>query len=141
MRILWRDVKHPRIDLRSGEIVVIAAPGTDVQTLIEKRREWIDKKLQIIVNLKSQAEKEIEKHGVRVLDKFVKVEQNCTKVGLYGDKLYFCEKRRRFLREQLKALLREDLRRRIDQYSEILGVRPNRVYIREQRTKKNLQEQ
>lgn len=135
MKVIWRNVKNPRIDLREGEIVVIAPKGTDVNTLLQRKRDWIERNMAKIRNLKERAGREIESRGVRILDKYLKVFHDCKKTGIYDDRIYTCKKRRDFLRDKLKDILREDLEKRVEKYSKRIGVKPNRIYIREQKTK------
>ena len=135
MRVMWRKVKYPRIDLREGEILIIAPPGTDIDALLKQKRVWIEEKTRLIEKLKERAEEEIKRYGIRILDKYVEVRHSCTKTGVLNHRVYICKKRSGYLREQLRNMLRRDLQRKIERYAEVLGVHPHRVYIREQKTK------
>ena len=135
MRVIWKNVKYPRIDLRSGEIVVIAPPGTDIAALLESKREWIEKKLAMIENLKNRARKEIGREGVRILDKPRKIVHNCKKTGVEENVVFVCKKRAAHLKKLLKNMLREDIEKRVENYSSIMGTFPRKIYIREQSTK------
>ncbi|NPA74660.1 MAG: M48 family metallopeptidase [Euryarchaeota archaeon] len=131
MRIIWRPVKHPRIDLRSGEVVVIAPRGTDVEALIESKRKWIDAHLSKIKKIKDEVQRDIKTHGVRILDVPRKVVLRCEKPVLTATEVHVCPT----LKKELKALLREDLQGRVDQYAGALGVKPEKIYLRMQSTK------
>ncbi len=135
MKIIWRNVKYPRIDLRDGDVVVIAPPGTDIQMLLEKKKGWIDKNLRLVKELKRKAEEDIAKHGIRILDRYMDMRHNCKNPGIHGNTVYICKKRNDLLKRQLKNMLREDLNARVMKFSKILEIEPNRIYIREQKTK------
>ncbi len=135
MRVVWRKVKYPRIDLREGEILIIAPPGTNIEALMKRKRVWIEEKMRLIEELKERARDEIERHGIRILDRYMEVRHSCTKTGVVDHRVYICRKRSGYLREQLRNMLRRDLQGRIERYAEVLGVHPQRVYIREQKTK------
>ena len=135
MRVIWRNVKNPRIDLREGEVVIIAPRGTDINTLLEKKRDWINRTIEKIKSINEKAEREVINNGVRVLDNYYKVIHNCKNVGIFGDTIYVCKKRGNLLKEKLKTLLRDDIETKIAHYSSILNVKPKRVFIREQKTK------
>ncbi len=135
MKVIWRRVKYPRIDLREGELVIIAPPGTNVDEVVERNREWIDRNLKMINELKEKARKEVEDKGVRILDEYMEVVHNCRRTGISAGKIYVCKKKREFLKGELKELLRKDIEGRVETYGKILGVLPKRIYIREQKTK------
>ena len=135
MRVVWKNVKYPRIDLRSGDIVVIAPPGTDIDALLESKREWIEKKLAMIESFKNRAKEEIDREGVRILDMPRKIVHNCKKVGVEENAIFVCKKRSAYLKNELKKILREDIEKRIEHYSLIIGAFPKKIYIREQSTK------
>jgi len=135
MRVVWRKVKYPRIDLREGEILIIAPPGTNIEALIQRKRAWIEEKMRLIEEFKERSGEDIERHGIRILDRYMEVRHSCTKTGVVDHRVYICRKRSGYLREQLRNMLRRDLQRRIERYAEVLGVHPQRVYIREQKTK------
>jgi len=135
MRVVWRKVKYPRIDLREGEILIIAPPGTNIEELIQRKRAWIEEKMRLIEEFKERSGEDIERHGIRILDRYMEVRHSCTKTGVVDHRVYICRKRSGYLREQLRNMLRRDLQRRIKRYAEVLGVHPQRVYIREQKTK------
>ncbi len=135
MRVIWRDVKNPRIDLREGEIVVIAPRGTNIDALIERKREWIERNMERVKTLIDKAKKELEINGVRILDNYRNVVHNCKNVGIFGNSIHVCKRRRNLLKEKLRAMLREDLEKKVANYSSILNIEPERIFIREQKTK------
>ena len=135
MKVIWRNVKNPRIDLREGDIVVIAPKGTDIDALLKKKREWIDKNLKKIREINARAERELLTKGVRILDNYYRVVHNCRNIGIFNDSVFVCKKRGEFLKEKLKSMLRKDIEKNVENYSLILNIKPERVFIREQSTK------
>jgi len=47
-RISYRNIKHPRLELRTGELEVILPFGHDPETVLSKHRNWIFKKTEFI---------------------------------------------------------------------------------------------
>ena len=135
MRVVRRNVKYPRIDLRDGEITIIAPPGADVDKILKEKKEWIERNMNKINSMITRAEEEIEAHGVMILDRPYKIIHNCKNVGLAGDRIMVCRKRAEYLRSKLREILKMDLEKMVNRYSAILGVKPQRIYIREQVTK------
>ncbi len=135
MKVIWRNVKNPRIDLREGEVVIIAPRGTDIDMLLERKRDWINKNIVKIKALNNRAEKDIESRGIRILDNYYNVVHNCKNVGIIGSSVYVCRKRGKLLKEKLRAMLREDIESKVRKYSRILNKEPKKVFIREQKTK------
>ncbi len=135
MKVIWRNVKNPRIDLREGEVVIIAPRGTDIDILLERKREWINKNIVKIKAYNNRAEKDIESRGIRILDNYYNVVHNCKNTGIIGSSVYVCRKRGKLLKEKLRAMLREDIESKVRKYSRILNKEPKKVFIREQKTK------
>jgi len=48
MRVVRRDIKYPRIELRTGMLTLILPNGDHPQRLLNKYRGWIEKKQQFI---------------------------------------------------------------------------------------------
>ena len=133
--VIRRPVKHARIELRDGEIVVIAPRGVDPEKIVERKREWIERNLRKIEEIKERARREVDVQGVRILDCYYSIRNSCKNAGIHGSEARVCRKRSDALREKLRGMLRDDIRKRVDKYAKILGVNPNRIYIREQKTK------
>jgi hypothetical protein len=47
-RISYRNIKHPRLELRTGELMVILPFGYDPKILLTKHQNWIIKKTELI---------------------------------------------------------------------------------------------
>lgn len=57
-RVLRRRVKYPRLEFKTGKLVVIAPKGFKVSPLIEKHKNWILKKKEFIEGAIKEVEKE-----------------------------------------------------------------------------------
>ena len=136
MRVIWRNVKYPRIDLREGEIVVVAPRGTDIERLLESKKSWIERKLREIDEIKEKVKKLMEE-GVKILDERYEIIFDCSDPGIDQAKkeIRICDEKSGHLKKQLKDMLRKDMEKRLEKYCKKLGVKPNRIYIREQHTK------
>jgi hypothetical protein len=59
-KVSYRDVKYPRLEFRTGELLVVLPFGHDLQSVLEKHKKWILKKAEFIEEcLKESGEKEI----------------------------------------------------------------------------------
>jgi hypothetical protein len=59
-KVSYRDVKYPRLEFRTGELLVVLPFGHDLLTVLEKHKKWILKKAEFIEEcLKESGEKEI----------------------------------------------------------------------------------
>ena len=53
--VKYRPIKYPRIELRTGRIVVILPEGHDTNKVLQKHEKWIKDKLSIIADALSEA--------------------------------------------------------------------------------------
>jgi predicted metal-dependent hydrolase len=59
-RVSYRDVKYPRLEFKTGELLLVLPFGREHNLLMKKHRTWILKKIEFIEDcLKSSANKEI----------------------------------------------------------------------------------
>ena len=135
MKVIRRPVKHARIELRDGEVVVIAPRGVDPEKIIERKKEWIERNLRRIDEVKDKARRDVNTKGVKILDKAYRIRRDCKDAGIRGNEIHICKKKSSVLREELREMLREDMRKRAEKYAKTLRVKTNRIYIREQKTK------
>lgn len=133
--VIRRPVKYPRVEISpTGEVKLVLPPGVDPEWLIEKKREWIEKKLGEIENarkkflpfskmllLNGEFYEIVKGEEFRVNPKF-------RVVLLPGNDL-------RVLKKWLRDQLRGELDFKVRLFSSILGVKYRRVFIRFQRTK------
>ncbi len=133
MKVLWRNVKYPRIDLRDGDIRIIAPPGTDIDALLESKKDWIEKNMKKIKEIRKRAQESIKREGITILDRKLMIKENYKNPGIMGNEIFVCSKKGK--REKLKSMLKDEINELVDEYSKKLGVKPNKIFIREQRTK------
>jgi len=55
-RVVYRRIKYPRIELKTGKIVVILPKGHDPEQILRKHEKWIQDKLNIISKALSETE-------------------------------------------------------------------------------------
>lgn len=134
-RVILRDVKYPRIEINpSGDVRVIASPEVNVEELISRKSEWIEKKLREIEEAKmkflplsnkllldGEFYELIESEEFEVNSKFHVV--LLPKEGLW------------ILKRWLKGQLREELEFKVRLFSSVFGVKYRKIYIRFQKTK------
>ena len=53
--VKYRPIKYPRIELRTGRIVVILPEGHDTNKVLQKHEKWIKDKLNIIAEIITDA--------------------------------------------------------------------------------------
>ncbi len=59
-KVSYRDIKYPRIELKTGSLVFILPFGYKSETFLERHKNWIDKKINFIEEcLESAKEKEL----------------------------------------------------------------------------------
>jgi len=55
-KVVYRRIKYPRIELKTGKIVVILPKGHDPEQILRKHEKWIQDKLNIISKALSETE-------------------------------------------------------------------------------------
>jgi len=53
-KVVYRRIRHPRIELKTGEVVVILPEGHDPEQVLKEHEKWIQKKLDIITEALSE---------------------------------------------------------------------------------------
>jgi predicted metal-dependent hydrolase len=91
-KISYRNIKHPRLELRTGELEVILPFGHDSDTVLIKHRNWIFKKTEFIKEcLNNSSDKEIsnrtETEFKQLIYSFVESFTKELKIGV--NKVYF----------------------------------------------------
>ncbi len=132
VRVVWRNVKYARVEI-GEEIKIIAPRGTDVEELLKSKEKWIEKNVRRIEQLNKKAHEEAEKRGIRILDKYYEPVPSCKKQGIQDGKIYVCKVEK--LKKELKDMLRDDMQSRVKKYAEQINAHPEKIYIREQKTK------
>lgn len=126
-----RPVKYARLEVRpDGRVVVTAPSGFDVDSFIEKHREWLEKKIAEVEKAKNEAEL-----GFSLDGRFYHV--------IHGRKPKIHDRFETVvlppIPEPMVSLLRErlmkELHELIGEYSRKMDVEPGKVYVRLGRSK------
>jgi len=68
-----RPVKYPRIELKSGNLVVVASEATSIDEVLRKHHYWVNKKIKFIDHyIKTASKSTLKKKEREVLDKLLK---------------------------------------------------------------------
>ena len=131
MDIVRRNVKYARIEIKpDGDLRVIAPSHVDIDLLISKKSQWIDKKRREIENLVQEAK---GKEGMLLLEgRFLDISslndnESTNPIALAPD----FQK----LKKVLKQMLKKEMEQKVRLFSLILGLNHGRLYIRTQKTK------
>ena len=131
VEVRWRPVKYARVEVKpDGRIVVTAPRGFDVDGLIKKHSAWIEGKLTEIEGLKEMANSGFPFKGefYRVIrGTRAKVHERFKTVTLPPMPDEMMALLKRFLRPEVEGL--------IEKYAEKMGVKPGKVFIRDQKTR------
>ncbi len=136
--VSYRNVKYPRVDMRTGEIFLILPYGTDPEEIIRKNGDRIMKKFSEIEKIKEFAKKQIKAEEIILAGKRYRIIREC------GRRERICEKEREIMIcpgdvDRIKRILKGFLRKKIEtvvaKYSKTTGLKPRKISIREQITK------
>ncbi len=133
MELIYRKIKHARIEIKpDGKIVVVAPPNTDINKILEKNKKWIEKKLKELEKIN----KEIEgKENMLLLNgKFYKLENGSRKIKIEDSTIHFDGDYKK-LKKWLKNKFRREIEEKVKLFSFILGTKYKKIYIRMQKTK------
>lgn len=91
-KISHRDVKYPRLEFKTGELVCVLPFGESPDILLEKHKDWIDKKSKFIEEcLKAAENKELilrENNQFKELI-YSYVDQVCNELAVQLNNIYF----------------------------------------------------
>ena len=131
LRIRRRPVKYARIEVRpTGEVVVTAPHGFDVEGLVERHRGWLEGKLAEIEGLREVAES-----GFPINGEFYQVIRGRRAKVHTRFKTIVLSPSREEVISCLKRLLRKELLLLVEEYRGKMGVKPGTVYIRHQKSR------
>lgn len=140
-RVEWRDVKYPRLEFKTGELLAILPRGWGGETsLIERKMDWISRKHEEIQRAVEKIRgRRRDDNTLLIMGDFFQIhESKSLKVDFDGKRIE-CDLGDRNQLRRLGKILRKKLLREIEsaarEYSERLGVRFNRIFIKKQRTK------
>jgi len=134
-RVEWRRVKYPRLEFKSGELLVILPPTCESEgPLLEEKKAWVLEKHRLIKEGLEGAG-----GGLRLFGEPIRVREgggltlDLEKGELVynpGDEIHLER-----LRGMLRRRLEERIRGRVEELGGITGLRPSRICIRRQRSK------
>ena len=137
-RIVRRDIKHARIDMRSGELILIMPEGMKVEELFRTAGSRMIKRFRELERIREEAKSGIKEGEIILVGRRFSLEYDCEEnPSLDRGKriLTVCPARERDIKELLREYLRENIERIVAKYSEKTGLEPEKIYIREQITK------
>ena len=135
-RVEYRNVKHARIDIRRGEITVILRKGMKAEDFLQEHWNWVEKHYRQYMKTRERTLSELDKNEVFILGERHEIVRDC-KLGpsIREGRITVCLERPRETKEMLKELLRNEIVKRVERYSALLGERAEKIFIREQVTK------
>lgn len=84
-QVVYRNIKHPRIEMRTGKIIIILPPGDSPKRILEKYRNWIKKRIKIIRHMiKNSKGKHIEERTEKEFKELIQtlVKQYSKELGI-----------------------------------------------------------
>ena len=138
-KVEHRDVKYPRLEFKGLTLLVILPHEIDDATeILEKRKSWVQKKWNIIQeSLKNVS----TPHGFMIFGEQFNIEDTDIQnpiMDLTQRKIQAKignQKHQKLIKQQLRNLLRQKLRTLVEEYSKKTGLKPNKIIIKQQKTK------
>ncbi len=91
-KVLYRAVKYPRIELNTGELVLILPFGCKPEPILEKHKRWIRKKMGFIEEcIKSTSRKQVirrKDEDFRILV-YASSQEACKRLGVKLNRIYY----------------------------------------------------
>ncbi len=141
-RVIRRDIKHARIDMRSGELLLIMPEGMKVEELFQRNGSRIVKRFRELERIREEAKRGIKKGEIVLVGRRFTLKYRCEDPWMGGASverirrvLTVCPAREKEIKKLLREYLRENIERIVAKYSEKTGLEPEKIYIREQITK------
>lgn len=142
-RVEWRDVRYPRLEFKTEQLLVVLPKSWEDETpLLERKMDWISRKCEeirkAIERVRSRAR---QAKGMLIFGDFfdVRAPSDASPKVDFGDKVVECDlsnkRQLRRLASVLRKRLLQELRQAAERYCEKFGVRFNRIYIKNQKTK------
>jgi len=139
--VKYRNVKYPRLELKTGKLVVILPQDfEDEKELLLKKIDWISKKKKIIDTAIKKISKDKTQNDFLLFgEKFsMEKESHHPIIDFENKKIkvdFSDENQVAKLKNIFKHLLKEKINEIVNQYSKKLKVKPNKIYVRHQKTK------
>jgi hypothetical protein len=140
-RVEWREVKYPRLEFKTGELLAVLPKSWEDETsLIERKIDWISKKhgeiQKAIEKIKNQ--KKIDS-SLLIMGNFFDVHEDESLKIDFDEKRVECNLRDHNQLRRLVNILKRRLLHEIEpaagEYSKKFGVQFNRIFIKRQKTK------
>ena len=139
--VKYRDVKYPRLELKTGKLVVILPQDfKNEEELLFKKIDWINKKKKIIDTAIKKISKDKTQNDFLLFGEKFSIEKGVDHpiIDFENKKIkadFSDERQVAKLKNIFKHLLREKINEIVDQYSKKLHVKPNKIYVKHQKTK------
>src|ERR1700756_5654396 len=91
-KVSYRNVKHPRMEFKTGELLFVLPLGCNPEVLLEKHRDWIIRKITFIKEcLKDSLDKDIDERTNKEFKNLVYsiVEKYSRELGVELNNVYF----------------------------------------------------
>ncbi|MEM2878956.1 MAG: SprT family zinc-dependent metalloprotease [Candidatus Hadarchaeales archaeon] len=139
--VVRRDVKYPRLEFKTGELVaVLPKSWKDETSLLDRKMDWISKKHAEIQNAVERF-RSMKKNGRGLLifgDFFDVSENGALEIDFEGRHVR-CDltdgRQLKRLHDILRKKLLSELESSVREYCEKFDVKPNRIFIKKQETK------
>ena len=138
-KIEHRDVKYPRLEFKTTTLLVILPREMqDATEILEKRKSWIQKKWKTIQEAIKNA---TISQDFMIFGEPFKIENTITEnpnINFKERKIQLNvknPKHQKIIKHKLKKLLLQKITPLIKEYSEKIGAKPNKITIRQQKTK------
>ncbi len=135
--ISYRKVRYARVDMREGGIVLILPYGMSPDEILKTHGEKIERKWREIEKIKESARKGLREGEITLLGRRYRIEKRCENPGINSRErtISICPDKPETTKNILKTFLRKQIERKVGKYSEITGLFPEKIFIREQITK------
>ena len=135
-----REIKYPRVELRTGKLVLILPMDfKDENELLNKKSKWIHQKKKIIEDAVKRVSEDMDLNVFLLFGEKFQIEKS-SEVSLDLEnkilKIDTSDKRHvDKLKNIMRSLLKEKIEHLIEDYSKKLKVKPNKILIKQQKTK------
>ena len=140
-RVERRDMKYPRLEFKTGELLAILPKSWKDETpLLERKMNWISKKHEEIRKAIEKVKNQKKNGGgLFIMENFFEVHENVSLKIDFDEKWIECNLRNRNHLRRLVNILKKKLLHELEpaaeEYSKKFGVEFNRIFIRRQKTK------
>jgi hypothetical protein len=138
-KIEHRDVKYPRLEFKTTTLLVILPREMkDATEILEKRKAWIQKKWKTI---QEAIKNTTTQQGFMIFGRPYQIENTPNKtpnINIPKRKIQLNPKNpehKKIIKQKLKNLLLQKITPLLKEYSQKIGAAPNKVSIRQQKTK------